>query len=185
VTTRIALLRGINVGGRHKVPMKELTALFVRLGATRVQTYIQSGNVVFSGLEAETALSLSTQLTEEFGFEIPVVLRDAATLRLRVAASPFAALPAAEPLPDGKLPESHHLAFCDGAPQSPGEPDAYLPDRFAIAEGGPPDVFLYTPKGLGKTRLDGTFMRRLKVPATVRNMRTVQALIALAASFEG
>ncbi len=166
------------------MPMKELTALFVRLGASRVQTYIQSGNVVFSGLEAETATSFATHLTEAFGFEVPVVLRDAATLRLRVGASPFAALPAAEPLPDGKLPEAHHLAFCDAAPQSPGEPDAYLPDRFAIAEGGPPEVFLYTPRGLGKTRLDGTFMRRLKVPATVRNMRTVQALIALAASFE-
>lgn len=183
MAARIALLRGVNVGGRHKVAMKELAAHFLQLGADRVQTYIQSGNVVFSGLPGATEASLTAALTGTFGFPIPVILRDAEALRHRIAMSPFSALPAATPLADGKIPEVHHLAFCDAAPSSPGEPDAYLPDRFAIAEGGPPDVYLYAPNGLGKTRLDATFMRRLKVATTVRNLRTVHALVELAAAF--
>lgn len=74
--THVALLRGINVGGKHKLPMKELVFLFEAAGCTEVRTYIQSGNVVFkaSGTLAKKVPGLvSAGIRERFGFDAPVV----------------------------------------------------------------------------------------------------------------
>ena len=85
----VALLRGINVGGKNKLPMKELAALFEEAGCSDVRTYIQSGNVIFrasaklaTGLEAV----LEKQIQKRFGFAVPVIVRSA-WLRSRAAGS--------------------------------------------------------------------------------------------------
>ncbi|MEE3243130.1 MAG: DUF1697 domain-containing protein, partial [Bacteroidota bacterium] len=73
-TTKIALLRGINVGGHRKVPMAELRQLMTDLGFEQVKTYIQSGNIIFkSPVEntAELALGIQSGILERFGFEVP------------------------------------------------------------------------------------------------------------------
>lgn len=89
--TYVALLRGINVGGNRKVPMKQLAATFERLGMENVRTYINSGNVVFrratappAGLQAE----LEAAIEEEFGFPVTVLVRDIASLRALASALP-------------------------------------------------------------------------------------------------
>ena len=88
----VVLLRGINVGGRHSVPMAELRRLFAEeLGCTRVETYIQSGNVVCTTGAAMSEGGIAEALEGRFGFAVPVVLRSAAEFAAVVAAKPLAA----------------------------------------------------------------------------------------------
>ena len=90
VTRYVALLRGINVGGKNPVPMAELRDALTHAGFDAVRTYIQSGNVLFrsaaeaSGLETR----LETVITERFGFPVPVVVRSLRRLRAVVAKAP-------------------------------------------------------------------------------------------------
>src|SRR5688572_11152653 len=90
----IALLRGVNVGGHNRLPMKELAAMFASAGGEDVQTYIQSGNVVFrmpaSGL-ARLSARVGRELERTLGHPIPLVLRTALELRAIARANPFLA----------------------------------------------------------------------------------------------
>lgn len=76
----VALLRGINVGGNHKVEMQKLKTVFEKLGFADVSTYINSGNVLFGSRAIPKALDIEKVLQKTFGFSIPVVLRDAASI---------------------------------------------------------------------------------------------------------
>src|SRR4051794_22180148 len=106
--TRIAaLLRGINVGGNHKIKMADLTKSFEAAGATDVQTYIQSGNVTFShsGLSGtKLAAHLEAALKSEYGFAVPVMLRTKAQLAKIIADNPF---------PDAQDKQLHVLFYTD------------------------------------------------------------------------
>ena len=87
----VALLRGINVGGSRKVDMKQLKAVCEAAGMTSVRTYINSGNVIFStGTRGRRRLvrTLEEAISERFGFEVPVVLRDLGRMRSVVKAIP-------------------------------------------------------------------------------------------------
>jgi uncharacterized protein (DUF1697 family) len=173
----VALLRGLNVGGKNKLPMAELKAVFVDLGATDVDTYIQSGNVWFTlALAAAPALAsaVSTTLAERCGVRTPVVIRSAADFAAVARAHPFAAR--AANLPD--KPETLHVVFLAGAP---------APDRAALLDPArsPPDefelcgreIFLFAPNGLARSRLTNDYFdRTLGTVSTLRNWRTVQAL---------
>lgn len=89
--TYVALLRGINVGGNRKVPMKQLAATFERLGMEGVKTYINSGNVVFRTDSADTSAivdTLESAIETEFGFAVSVILKDASTIRSLAEALP-------------------------------------------------------------------------------------------------
>jgi uncharacterized protein (DUF1697 family) len=80
----VALLRGINVGGRNKVDMKQLKAVFEEAGATEVRTYINSGNVVFSSpvrSRARLARLLEDAIRRRFGFEVDLLVRDVKSMR--------------------------------------------------------------------------------------------------------
>ena len=113
-TTWVALLRGINVGGRKPVPMSELRALFECLGHRQVSTYVQSGNVVFrtDGEEPALVAGLESALRETFGFDATVVMRSGDELALVARTHPFAAN---EPDP-AKL----HVFFLGDAPERGG-----------------------------------------------------------------
>ncbi len=87
----IALLRGINVGGKNKVPMPELKALFERRGFTAVATYINSGNVLFDSDEADPAAvraACETLLRDAYDFEVPMMVIAADALAEAVAHAP-------------------------------------------------------------------------------------------------
>src|SRR3989442_15780724 len=102
----VALLRGINVGGKHMLPMADLVKLFSAAGCEDVRTYIQSGNVIFSAsTEAAERIPgvIAQRIAARFGFEVPVVLRSAEELRKAAAGNPFLGL--------GADPESLHVAF--------------------------------------------------------------------------
>lgn len=87
----VALLRGINVGGKNKVEMKQLKAAFEETGMTSVRTYINSGNVIFSStIRARARLTnvLEKAISERFGFNVDVLVRDIKSMRAVVKAMP-------------------------------------------------------------------------------------------------
>jgi uncharacterized protein (DUF1697 family) len=174
--TKVALLRGINVGGHRRVPMVELRDIAGALGFGDPVTYIQSGNLVFdTDLDEEASVTaLATALADRFGFDVSVVVRSAADVVAVAASHPFAGL--------DLEPKSLMVAFLDRAPTvdvaAAIDPDSYLPDRFTV-EGR--EVYLAYPNGSGRSKLNHTLLeRRLQVGATVRNWPTVTTLAALA-----
>ena len=88
----IALLRGINVGGKNKLPMKDLVAMFTDAGCTDARSYIQSGNVVFQAgqpLAKRIPVLITKAVRNRFGYEIPVVMRTAQEFRKVARNNPF------------------------------------------------------------------------------------------------
>jgi|SRR5215831_4248373 len=165
----IALLRGINVGGKNLLPMKELTAILEDLGAQRVKTYIQSGNAVFVSSPAN-ASSLATRISREIkkrrGFEPQVLLLEVQELLKAMKQNPFS-----EPSID---PASLHVSFLVSAPTKPDlEALASLKtasERFELID----QVFyLHAPAGVGRSKVAAKVARLLGVSMTDRNWRTV------------
>ncbi|MFN8638908.1 MAG: DUF1697 domain-containing protein [Dehalococcoidia bacterium] len=107
----VALLRGVNVGGKNRLPMSDLAALVTELGCSNVRTYIQSGNVLFEA-PAATARglpgALSAALEERMRLRVPVVMRSASELASAIDANPF--------LARGVPSEALHVAFLAATP---------------------------------------------------------------------
>ncbi len=172
----LALLRGVNVGGKNKLPMRDLTTLFEGAGASEVVTYIQSGNVVFVAADpAAVARAVERAIAERFGFEVPLVVRTAAELAATVRFA-LGAPPLAQSL------ESLHVMFLREEPQaaqvSTLEPMRSPPDTFLV-QGR--EIFLVLPNGAARTRLTNAYFdAKLRTVSTGRNWRTVLALHELA-----
>ena len=112
--TYIALFRGINVGGNNILPMKELKTLLEKLGAGKVATYIQSGNVVLTHKE-NNLKTLSEKITaaikKNFGFEPKVLLLKQREIERTISSNPF---------PEGeKEPKTLHAFFLESKPKNP------------------------------------------------------------------
>ena len=170
----VALLRGINVGGKNKLPMKELAALFREAGCEDVRTYIQSGNVLFrAGATLAGAIPslISASIQERFGYHIPVVTRAAADLRATVEANPFAAAEADKLL----------VLFLADAPAAEQvdalDPDRSPGDEFVVVGR---EVFLHCPNGFARSKLTNSYFdSALSTTSTGRNWRTVGKLLEL------
>ncbi len=174
MTTYLALLRGINVGGNNKLPMATLKALCEGIGASGVTTYIQSGNVVFDLAKATTvgvAHALETAIADALGKAVPVVVRTAAQVRATVAAMPYPT--------DGVDPTTLHVAFLATTPAAAAvvalAATHFPPNEYVVIG---QEVHLRAPDGLGRTKLPD-FDRVLATVATVRNWRTVVTLAAM------
>lgn len=172
----VALLRGINVGGKHRVPMAALRELFIAAGASEVETYIQSGNVVYSAtskLARTLPEKVRNAITETFEFDVPIVSRSAAELREAASEHPFA-----DRVADEKL---LMVAFLDRKPGA-GKIAALDPNRSPgdLMEVRGQHVYLAFPNGSGRSKLDANWLdRSLDAVGTWRNWRTVQALLEL------
>ncbi len=174
--TYIALLRGINVGGKNKLPMAALAALFAEAGCADVQTYIQSGNVVFQAppeIAATLPAQVSALIAERFGLRVPVVLRTAEQLAETFRTNPF--------LAQGLPAETLHVLFL-AQPPSPEkatglDPNRSAPDAF-IVQGR--DIYLYLPNGVADTKLTNAYFdAKLATVSTSRNWKTVTKLLQL------
>ena len=174
----VALFRGINVGGKNMLPMRELVAMFTAAGCTDVVHYIQSGNVVFRApapVATSIAANIAKRVHARFGFAPPVVLRTKKEIADVVRHNPLCARGDDE----AKLfvmfladrPSAARIADLD--PQrSPG-------DAFVVKG---KDVFLSLGNGAAKTKLTNDYFdRRLATTSTSRNWRTVQKLLELLA----
>jgi len=178
MTTRVALLRGINLGSHKKVPMARLRDLAEGLGLSDPRTYVQSGNlVVETDLdEAGTVELLEGALHKEFGFTVPVISRSADEMADIASGHPFTDLG----IDDRLL----HVAFLDRVPDQSlhDRIDAtrYAPDRFHC-DGR--EIYLAYPNGSGRSKLSHALLeKQLDVSATSRNWRTVSKVAELAGS---
>lgn len=173
--TYIALLRGINVGGKHKLPMKELKTILEDLGSQNVKTYIQSGNVVLQNKEKnrpKLSNRIATAIKDQFGFEPLVLLLELKEFEKAINSSPF---PKAE-----SEPKTLHLYFLTKAVEKPDleklnkvkkENEQYeLIDRV---------FYLYTPDGIGRSKLAEQVEKALGVSTSARNWRTVNKIMEM------
>lgn len=89
----ISILRGINVGGNRKILMADLKTLFEKIGFWDVQTYIQSGNVIFNAKNVQTNTEIGEviqlAISERYGFDVPVIIRTAEEMVVSIANNPF------------------------------------------------------------------------------------------------
>jgi uncharacterized protein (DUF1697 family) len=175
MSTWIALLRGVNVGGNNPLPMKSLLALLTRLGMEDARTYIQSGNVVFrsrAGTAPALAKAIAQAISQEHGFAPKVLVLRAADLERTVAENPYPAAAAD--------PRRHHVYFLSEAPRAPdlaALEALRVGETFALAGAR---FYLHTPDGLGNSRLAARVEKALGVDATARNWITVTALQEMA-----
>lgn len=172
--TYVAMLRGINVGGQKVVKMEALRAACSGAGLTNVQTYVQSGNVVFERVQGNTRSleeDLRNLMKKEFGFDVTVVVRTGDELTSVIGELPIL----------GKDPDRLHVTFLSG------EPSSIPAEKLERARSGAEEyalrgreVYLFCPNGYGTTKLSNTFLEDvLGVSATTRNWRTVNALSAM------
>lgn len=172
----VALLRGINVAGNNRVTMKDLRNVFGGVGCTNIETYVQSGNVVFTAtdrLAGRVASLVSEVLSENLGLRVPVVTRAAEELLHAARANPF--------LRRGADPQTLHVAFLAVAP-SPAlvaslDPHRSPSDEFTVIGR---DVFLRLPNGTARTKFSNAYLdSKLATTSTVRNWRTVLKLVEM------
>jgi uncharacterized protein (DUF1697 family) len=175
VTVYVALLRGINVGGKNSVPMNELKALFETLGHADVVTYIQSGNVVFtsSSGKAKVTTGITKGIEEQFGLRVPVVVRSRAELARIVRSNPY--------VQAGADVSKLHVMFLADRPTKTAiaelDPDRSPPDELTVLGS---EIYLLAPNGVGRSKLTvDYFDRRLGTIATSRNWNTVNKLLDL------
>ncbi|MEP6661510.1 MAG: DUF1697 domain-containing protein [Acidimicrobiales bacterium] len=176
MNTYVALLRGINVGGKNKIAMKSLQSSFVALGHGEVTTYIQSGNVVFrsaSKKASKLGAAIEDEISKTFGLKIETLVRTPSDFNDLIKGNPFL-----EPERDtSKL----LVIFLDEAPSADAiaslDPRRSPPDEFLIRGR---EIYAYCPNGFGRSRLSiDYFERRLRTRATARNWNTVVKLANL------
>ncbi len=170
----VALLRGINLGARNKVPMPELRGVLEDAGLGDVRTYIQSGNVLFTK-QAKDRAALTRKLEREvkkaFGVDAPVVLRTFAEIRKVAGARPF-----------GKDTSDMHVTFLVGKPKAAAVRAVraldIAPDQVKVAG---EDVFVKLPNGVQGAKLGGALLEKtIGGPGTMRTFRTVAKLAEMA-----
>jgi uncharacterized protein (DUF1697 family) len=175
VTARLALLRGINLGRSRRIAMADLRAALEGAGYAGARTHLQSGNVILASdapgerLEAE----LEALLGERFGFEVPVVTRTRDELAGTVARNPFVDL----------IDDPRHLqvSFLGSEPEATAVKELaaadVAPERVAVLGR---EVYAWHPNGVAGSDLAQLITdRRLGVPVTARNWRTVTKLLEL------
>ena len=177
----VSLLRGVNVGG-HLIKMDALRSLYESLGLRKVETFIQSGNVVFTTQARDRGAlgkRLEGAIEKSFGFRCDVVLRSTAELRDALARNPFTERPGIDP---AKL----LISFLGSDP----DPDGCVkvramdihPEELHI-DGR--EVYVYFPNGMARPKLSWPAIGKcLKTPATGRNLSTVRKLLAIAERLE-
>jgi uncharacterized protein (DUF1697 family) len=169
VPRQIALLRGVNVGGNKRVEMARLRALLEELGYRDVRTYVNSGNVVFSG-PRRSEKQLEAAIAKAFGFEVPVVLRSRDELAAVVQANPLRDI--------ATDPAKHLVIFCGAEASTDLDPADFAPDTFRIIGR---EVYLWAQDGISKSELAKVLATKsLGDKSTARNWRTVEKLLELA-----
>ena len=176
---QVAFLRAVNVGGRNKVPMAGLRALFQDLGYPGARTYVQSGNVVFAaGSDGKDRAALADRIhaaiKAELGVSSPVILRSTSELTKAVKASPYAA--------DEEDLTKVHIGFLAAKPTAAAvkalDPDRSPGDELRVIGS---EVHLhFGPSGAGASKLTAAWLdKALGTTVTARNLRTCQAVLGL------
>jgi uncharacterized protein (DUF1697 family) len=178
----ISMLRGVNLARHHRIRMDALRALYESLGFDGVQTYIQSGNVIFrTGTRDLTRLArrIETAFEQAFGFHSDVILRTTAEMREVIAGNPFASQPGLEP---AKLVVTFLATEPPDGAQQKIEAIPTSPEELRLRGR---ELYIYFPNGMGRSKLPLTQIgKALGSPGTARNWNTVLKLLALAEKLE-
>lgn len=171
----IALLRGINVGGKNKLPMADLRQVLGDTGFKQVETYIQSGNVVFKSAQLspeKIAACIAEQLNLAFSISTPVLVLKAEDFRSIIENNPFASKP--------NLEKALHCFFLD-KPAATAHCEKLHKlklnsEAFKLSERC---FYLWAPEGIGRSKLAASAEKTLGVTTTARNWRTVSRLMEM------
>ena len=178
----ISLLRGVNVGGHHKIKMDALRALYQSLGLRDAQTYVQSGNVICRTEKQDLALlakRIENGIERSFGFRPAVIVRTTSELRDVIARNPFAMRRGLDP--------SRLLVIFLASDPGPEARDKVLriktdPEELRI-DGR--ELYIYYPNGIARPKLSWAVIEKtLKTSGTGRNWNSVTKLLEMAESLE-
>lgn len=172
--TYISLLRGINVSGSKKIKMEELKSLYEQLKFKEVQTYIQSGNVIFQSNKSESVIikTIYEGLKKEWDYEVTIILKTPEALQKIIANNPF--------IKDrNEDVKKLHLTFLDDLPDkkliTALKDLDFKNDEFIIKK---KEIYVFCPDGYGRTKLNNNFFeRKMKIGATTRNWNSVNKLL--------
>jgi uncharacterized protein (DUF1697 family) len=172
----VAFLRGINVGGKNILPMKDLAAMFETAGCSGVRTYIQSGNVVFTASDATmrgVSAAISERIAKRFGYKVPVVIRDAKQMAKVARNNPH--------LKKGADEKTVHVAFLLAAPDKKAvaalDPARSPGDTYEVRGA---EIYMHLPNGAGNTKLTNAYFdSKLSTVSTGRNWATVCKILAM------
>ena len=175
--TYIAVLRGINVSGQKLIKMDKLRELLKQLDFENIQTYIQSGNIIFNSKLTDTRLleaNIRNLILKNWGFDVPVILRELDELRRIKKENPFI--------------ENHDIDLTKLAVTFLSEePTKDLIERLSTFNDpvdkfktNAKEIYLHCPNGFGRSKLTNNFFeRKLKVSCSSRNWKTLNKLIEI------
>jgi uncharacterized protein (DUF1697 family) len=179
MNTFVALLRGINVGGKNRVKMETLKQIFGRLGLHNIRTYIQSGNVIFETENGDyrsiCGMLASSKLSEELGFEVGVIVRGIGDLQNIMNMNPY--------LSKKNWENCVYMTFLSDHPSDQAVNIIARKNKADEIHFFENQVVLFCPDGYRNTVYSNTyFEKKLGVQATTRNWKTVNNIISLASS---
>jgi len=169
----ISILRGINVSGKKKIKMAYLKKLYERLGFESVQTYIQSGNIVFKSKESDTKLleqKIFDGIQKQYGFEVPNIVLKPEEVENALKKNPF------------KDIEKMYFTFLAEKPTKENIEKLYTysfdEEYYELIDN---IVYFHCPNGAGRAKMSNNFFEnKLKVMATSRNLNTTKKLLEMA-----
>lgn len=173
----VALLRGINVSGQKLIKMADLKMCFEQAGFQQVQTYIQSGNIIFlhpDSHQSELEIQIESLLFKSYGFKITTIVKQLHDLEKAIDENPF--------LKDvSKDQTCIYFAFFKGILEVENiiklQQKLLLPEEYVITKN---TIHFYVPKGYGKSKMNNNYFESvLKTKSTSRNLKTVMRLIDL------
>ncbi len=170
--TYILLLRGINVGGKNILPMKELVVLLEKSGFDNVKTYIQSGNVVLQS-KKKPSTEIETLISKQFGFKPKILALEKSDFDLSIKNNPY------HP-EEGK---TAHFMFCSKTPKLNVEKLKQLATKSEQFQLIDKVFYLYAPDGIGRSKLAASVESCLGVPTTGRNLNTMNKLKQMVDAF--
>ncbi len=167
------------MAGHNSIKMADLKALFISLGYDDAETYIQSGNVIFScGSDLtgkEISAGIKKAILEKFNYTVPVMLRSIEEMKYIISVNPFVTEKDFDPAKSAviflnKAPDKTEIQKASSL-ESP-------PDRFWINGS---EIFIYCPNGFGRTKLySNSFEKKIDVIGTGRNWKTITTILNLA-----
>ncbi len=171
--TYISLLRGINVSGQKKILMADLKTLYKELGFSNVQTYIQSGNVVFETQKTEASelqQMIFDKIKSHYGFEVPNLILSPSEIEEALNNNPYQNI------------EKPYFTFLSDFPNQENINvfnTISFEEEFFELNGKV--IYTHYPNGAGRAKMNNKLIeRKLKVSATARNLRTTKKLFEMA-----
>lgn len=179
MSVRICLLRGVNMAGHNKIRMTDLEKMFRDLEFHDAETFIQSGNIIFTANDkigiADLTAKIESEIKTKFGFEISALLRSTGEIERVISGNPFVTLKDFDPARSA-------VVFLNEEPVKKNLEKLtnvnYPPDKFEVIGR---EIFIYCPNGFGRTKLYTNFFeKKLGVTGTARNWNTVNTILDLA-----